>query len=122
MAPSATTELQLYEARARLGARLSELQRRATHAQALASPKHVLASPWVRIGLGVAAGYLLGRLRTPPAAPRPGAPEGILKAVVRTSLLTLASSAIRAAFAATQADGARPDVSERAPDARDARA
>lgn len=42
--------------------KLSELQRRVDHTKEVLSPSHYLSNGWVRLGLGVAGGYVAGRV------------------------------------------------------------
>jgi hypothetical protein len=91
--------------RARLATNLGELQRRATRARELISPRTYLENRWVQLGLGLAAGYLAGRRRAPrlltDGSASRGQPETLAHAVVRSVVMTLAASAIRAMSGAT---------------------
>jgi tetrahydromethanopterin S-methyltransferase subunit B len=42
--------------------KLSELQRRVDHTREVLSPSRYLQSGWVRLGLGIAGGYVAGRV------------------------------------------------------------
>jgi hypothetical protein len=101
VANAPSLELQITVVRDRLGARLTELQRRVTHARTIMSPRTYFDNPWVRAGLGVAVGYLLGspgRSAADAAQRGRDQPEGLLRAMVRTGLMTLAGSMIRRAM------------------------
>jgi hypothetical protein len=91
--------------RARLAVNLGELQRRATHARELISPRTYLENRWVQLGLGLAAGYMLGRRRTPrlltAGSASSAAPETLVHALLRSTVMTLATAAIRRAISAT---------------------
>lgn len=104
------TNARIIRARARLAANLGELQQRVTRVRNLVSPRAYLASPWLRLGLGVAAGYLIGRrhgrLRLPGAAPpspaEPARPiasvaRGLLHSAVRSVLISAAGALIERA-------------------------
>ena len=48
------------ELRDSLNAKLNELHRRAVHAKQVVTPATYVANPWLRIGLALAAGALVG--------------------------------------------------------------
>lgn len=100
------------EARARLAADLHELQDRVTQLRELVSPAHYLKSPWIKVGAGVALGYLVGR-RSPrrllpsgdAPAPKTKPTTGILGAALRAAVTAVVGRAIERAFArATEPD------------------
>ena len=96
-------EDRISRARARLAANLGELQQRVTRARKLVSPQTYLASPWFRVGLGVAVGYLVGRRRprrllasgdaTAPIA------HGLIRAALRATVMSAAGALIERAIA-----------------------
>jgi hypothetical protein len=94
--------------RARLAANLGELQRRVSHARDLASPRTYLENKWVQLGLGLAAGYLMGRRRAPrlltDGSDARNEPETLVHAVLRSAVMTLAASAIRRAMSGATND------------------
>jgi hypothetical protein len=94
------------EARARLATHLGELQDRVTRAREMISPGTYLRSPWLKLGIGVALGYAVGRRRRPrllthggdpPRAPAPS--SGIVGAAIRTAVTALVGAAIERAVA-----------------------
>ncbi len=99
MADHTDTNARIAAARDRLAAKLAELQHRVTAARELVSPATYLANPWVRFGLGAAVGFLIGRA---PKRLTTGAPatadEGIVRATLRTTLISLASSFVSRAI------------------------
>jgi len=100
-----TPEAKLEAARVELAEKLDELRARAKHVRKLASPATYWQLPAVRFGLGLAAGYLLGR-RSAPATEQSGppGPEGILHAVVKATLTAVAASIVRRTLAADRAE------------------
>jgi ElaB/YqjD/DUF883 family membrane-anchored ribosome-binding protein len=82
-AKTSETKPELAELRDSVTAKLGELHRRATQARIALSPSNYLRQPWLRIGLGVAIGYAIGRRAFPTSA---GAHETIGHAVVRAGL------------------------------------
>jgi hypothetical protein len=106
-----TTADRIVDSRERLALKLVELQRRVTRARTLLSPRTYLDSPWIRVGVGIVVGYLLGRVGTRTSADdRDGAHDGIVLAAFRTSMMTLASAVIRRAII----EAHRPDTIDRA--------
>lgn len=90
-------------ARARLAANLGELQQRLTHARKLVSPRTYLANPWLKVGLGVAVGYLVGRRRPRKrlASPDPDPPikPDLVHAALRATATYVASALLKRAVA-----------------------
>lgn len=90
-------------ARTRLAANLGELQQRLNRARRLVSPRTYLSSPWLKLGLGIAAGYFVGsrhaQRRLPSGdEPAPAAP-GLLHTMLRTAVLSAAGALIESAVA-----------------------
>lgn len=82
--------------RARLGARLDGLHRAAMHVRAMISPRTYIANPWFRLAAAAVVGYQLGR---PDQTTRgPGQPETVLRVLLRTVLVNVATSAMRDAM------------------------
>ena len=62
MADDREVERRIAQAKLGLDEKLSELQRRVDHTKEALSPRHLLANPWVRVGLGAVGGFLAARL------------------------------------------------------------
>lgn len=85
-------------ARRGLSSKLGELQHRAARVRATLSPLSYLASPWVRVGIGLGVGYLLGRRRSSPPQQviEVGSPSiSLAQMVVRSTVLIVAEAAVR---------------------------
>jgi hypothetical protein len=91
--PNPETTHELDELRDNVTAKLGELHRRATHARLALSPSSYWRQPWLRLGLGVALGYAIGRRATTTLG-TPGTPaahETIVHAVLRAGLAAAAA-------------------------------
>jgi len=101
----ARIDARIAELRARLAANVGELQHRVTRVRTLMSPRTYLGNPWVRFGLGMAVGYLVGRRRKPALLTdghaSAGAAESLIHAALRSTVMTLAASLIQRALTPT---------------------
>jgi hypothetical protein len=111
MAEHRVIDARIAEVRSRLAANLGELHDRVNRARRLMSPRTYLDNPWVRLGLGVAAGYLVGRRRKPKLLTAgdgqvvAGTAETLVHAALRSTVMTLAAAVIERAIR----HAARPD-------------
>jgi hypothetical protein len=94
------TEAKIVAARLELADKLTELRTRVKHARALASPDTYWQMPAVRFGIGLAAGYLIGRPGRSSGAPAAATSPGILHAVVRAALSAGTTALVRRALLA----------------------
>jgi hypothetical protein len=122
MAQHPGIDARIAEVRSRLAANLGELHDRVNRARRLMSPRTYLDNPWIRLGLGVAAGYLVGRRRKPKLLTAgdgevvAAAAETLVHAALRSTVMTLAAAVIeRAIGQATRSDDepARPPPIQR---------
>lgn len=98
-----TTEIDMTNrialARSGIADKLGELQQRGARVRAALSPLTYLANPWLRIGIGIGVGYLLGSRRRSTARPQVlevGAPSmSLSQMVVRSTVLIVAEAAVR---------------------------
>ncbi|MEJ7597405.1 MAG: hypothetical protein WKG01_05800 [Kofleriaceae bacterium] len=116
MSPKLPADTRIAEARTRLSANLGALQQRLTRARVLTSPGTYLRSPWLKVGLGLVAGYLVGRPSrkqrpTPVAA---SASAGLVHAAARAAVTSLAGMVIQRLMADLLA--ATPQVAAAAPE------
>jgi hypothetical protein len=86
--------------RSRLAVDLAELRRRVGRVRELLSPATHLRNPWIQLGLGLAAGYAVGRSRrrlagTAPAPRR--ARESLLYVAARAAVTGLVSALVKRA-------------------------
>jgi hypothetical protein len=105
MSDHAIIAARIADSRERLALKLAELQRRVARARKMFSPGTYLDSPWVRLGVGVVVGYLLGRRRDASSvdeAPARSSRDGIVLAMLRSSFTTFASAVIRHAVSGAQ--------------------
>lgn len=116
-------DARIERARARLAANLGELQQRITRARNLVSPRTYLASPWLKVGLGLAAGYFLGRRHARKQLPSGDAPApvpesgGLISAALRAAVMSAAGALIERAVARALAGPSEPAALDPASDA-----
>ncbi len=85
-------------ARTGIAAKLGELQQRGARVRAALSPRTYLASPWVRMGIGVGIGYVMGRRTTSPATQPVGAASpstSLSQMVFRSAVVLIAEAVVR---------------------------
>lgn len=85
-------------ARRGLADKLGELQRRGARLRAALSPSSYLPSPWLRIGISIGVGYLIGRNRGAPSSKRVergAARSSIFQTLLRSTVLAVAELAVR---------------------------
>jgi hypothetical protein len=110
MAEHPAIDARIAEVRSRLAANLGELHDRVNRARRLMSPRTYLDNPWVRLGLGVAAGYLVGSRRKPKLLTAGdghvvvGAAESLVHAALRSTVMTIAAAVIQRAIGNATSD------------------
>jgi hypothetical protein len=93
--PTPETTHELDELRDNVTAKLGELHRRATQVRVALSPSSYWRQPWLRLGLGIAIGYAIGRRAS---ATSPGTNETIVHAVLRAGLSAAATMLVAGAL------------------------
>ncbi len=80
-----TVDARIAAARAQLGARLSELDRRVEVVKAHLDPRTWITNPWARVGAAALVGFAIGRSET-------------VRAVARTALAAAVTTLIKQAM------------------------
>src|SRR5438046_216928 len=92
------THESITQARASLGAKLTELRRRETHVRTAVAPIRYLANPWLHVGIAALVGYRLGRPRRNIARVEPTlGGETMTHAILRAGVIALAQALVRRA-------------------------
>lgn len=102
-----TFDERISAARTRLAANIGALRDRAVRIRKLVSPGTYLDNAWVRVGLGIAVGYALGRRRRPKQLASPGPAQrakprsiadDLVIAAVRAAVTSVAGAVVRRAI------------------------
>ena len=100
-----TLDERIAAARTRLAANIGALRDRADRIRKLVTPGTYLDNAWVRVGLGIAIGYAIGRRRRPkrlasgaPRAKPRSIGDELVIAAVRAAVTSVAGAVVRRAI------------------------